>query len=250
MNYHPAPVLCRFASTILLLAVGCGGGTSGSTPIGSEKTLRVEVRSDTGTKVPGEAVSVPESSASGQTNDLGVINVEVNDQDSVTVQLDSAPQAVALDLSKAPADASLVAAVVQVTDNGTELLAQAELTVELQGACEPYFERRNGIDFVKREALPAVTPCTVQITQTREGKPDSAVRSWGVGLECRISDDAVGGRMLDYTAPVDGNGTAVLSLELDPANSQCDYIITPQIAPDPGEYYRLGDNFLPRISLR
>jgi hypothetical protein len=56
--------------------------------------------------------------------------------------------------------------------------------------------------------------------------------------------------MLNDTAPVDGNGTAVLSLELDPANSQCDYIITPQITATPGEYYRLGDNFLPRISLR
>jgi hypothetical protein len=129
-------------------------------------------------------------------------------------------------------------------------LTQAELTVELLEECEPYFERRDGIDFVKLERLPAITPCTVRITQTRKGVPDAAVRGWGVGLECLIREEAAEFRMLNFSAPVDENGTALLSLDLDPANSQCDYIITPQITPAPGEYYRLGDNFLPRISLR
>jgi hypothetical protein len=120
--------------------------------------------------------------------------------------------------------------------------------VRLQGECAPFFEQRDGIDFVQRASIEAPTPCTIEITQTRGGAPDPSVSGWQLGLECPSYVAGQSSGAGDTSATVNGRGTATLSWVISPERTGCDYVFIPNLTA--AAVYPLGANFFPRVSLR
>ncbi len=240
------------AVLILMPLLGCGGGTSGSTPDFSRPSRNDDLKSNflnirvflfdrSGRPLAGEPVLLGQSDQVKETNSQGIVNLSVSLKSRAEIVLTVAGEDITIDLDTIPKEASLVGIEAQLGDEGLIAVTQREIQVSSGGECTRFMRRVNGVDFDVASKVTDITetpaqdagdgedsdvvvPCSITMRQSFKGETDEAVIGWNIIFSCRDV-----GKGIDVASVfVDADGKAKLDFELDRSKKGCRYSILPE----------------------
>jgi len=223
-------------SIVLLSILGCGGGTSGSTPdpnspsfIQKSLTIRAQIIGADGNPMINEPVELEESGQVKETNANGIANFSLVLGSKDEIVLNASGLSMSVDPATIPARTSLVGIVAKIGDGGSEPISQREIRADPVGDCAALLRRKDGIDFQvgARDSADSDTlvPCGITMRQTAKGEPDSLVLAWNISVNCQA--DGIGDNLT--RVPVDADGNAQVEFDLDLSKKGCEYTIYPEL---------------------